>query len=455
MPRQQIGLGLTVSLFALAFAATAAQDRPPQERPPQIGPQAPQSTEPAVTYAKDVAPILYRRCTTCHHPGTSAPMSLLTYKESRPHAKAIRDKVLDREMPPWHADAHAGTFANERLLTDDERRLLVAWANTGSKEGDPKDLPAAPTYPDAWTMGTPDLVVTMPQEYEVPAEGVIEYQWFTAQSGLTEDRWVKAMEVRSTGGSAVHHVVIFEQAPRQIRRERVVMVEPKYVAPNSRSSPPEGFGGALLMLTASNTGPHVFREGTSRILRAGTTITFQVHYTANGQATKDRTSIGFVFAKEPPRQEIRLASFGNGSFVIPPGAPNHRVDAELNFVADATLWSIAPHTHLRGKSFEYTLQFPDGRRQVVLSVPKYDFEWQTEYEYTEPIKVPKGTKLLATAHYDNSRANHANPDPAAEVRWGDQTWEEMMFSWVTYSSDAPVVAPTAGAAAAPPAAPRP
>jgi hypothetical protein len=287
----------------------------------------------------------------------------------------------------------------------------------------------------------------MQEEYEVPAEGTIEYQWFTAPVTLKEDRWVRAMEVRSTGTTVVHHVVVMEASPQPVKRQPIVQVAPPFRTPPSRSTPPDGAGGGLLMLTASNTGPHVFREGTSRLLKAGSTITFQVHYTTNGKPTKDRTSIGFVFAKEPPKEEIRLSSFANGSFVIPPGAGNHRIDAEVTFVADAKLWSIAPHTHLRGKSFEYALEYPDGRKEVILSVPRYDFEWQTEYEYTQPLRVPKGTKLLATAHYDNSEANRSNPDPKAEVRWGDQTWEEMMFTWVTYSAaDAPppVTAPGPG-----------
>jgi hypothetical protein len=444
-------LSLTASVFAMALV-TAAEQPPPGASagapagqpagapagPARPGPMAPQSTDAPVTFSKDVAPIVYKHCTTCHRPDTSAPMSLLTYKDARPYAKAMRDHVLDGLMPPWHADPTIGSFANARMLTEAERKTLVAWANTGSREGDAADLPPMPKYSDSWEIGTPDLVVSMQEEFEVPAEGTLEYQWFTAPVTLKEDRWIKAMEVRSTGTSAVHHVVVMEMTPQPIKRQPLVSVAPPFRTPPSRSSPPEGAGGGLLMLTASNTGPHVFREGTSRLLKAGSTITFQVHYTTNGKPTKDRTSIGFVFAKEPPKEEIRLSSFANGSFVIPPGAPNHRIDAELTFVADVKLWSIAPHTHLRGKSFEYALEYPDGRKEVILSVPRYDFEWQTEYEYTQPLRVPKGTKLLATAHYDNSEANRNNPDPKAEVRWGDQTWEEMMFTWVTYSAaDAP------------------
>ena len=335
--RSRALLPLTASVFALAMALVTAAEQPPpppgqSDGRPAIAPMAPQSTEAPVTFSKDVAPILYQNCTTCHRPGTTAPMSLLTYKDARPYAKAMRDHVLDGLMPPWHADPKIGSFANARMLTEAQRKTIVTWANTGSREGDPADLPPQPKYSDTWEIGTPDLVVSMQEEFEVPAEGVLEYQWFTAPVTLKEDRWIKAMEVRSTGTSVVHHVVVMEMAPQPIKRQPIVSVAPEFRTPPSRSTPPEGAGGGLLMLTASNTGPHMFREGTSRLLKAGSTITFQVHYTTNGKPTKDRTSIGFVFAKEPPKEEIRLSSFANGSFVIPPGAANHRIDAEITFV---------------------------------------------------------------------------------------------------------------------------
>lgn len=401
---------VTVGLCSLGLVVTAQQPPAPPASsvpsgapgaaapgapvpPPPIGPMAPLSTGADITFSKDVAPVLYRNCTSCHRPGMSAPMSLLTFKEARPYAKAIRDHVLDGVMPPWHADPRIGTFANARSLTDAERTVLVGWANTGSHEGDPADLPPAPTYTDAWRIGTPDLVVSMPQEYEVPADGAVDYQWFIAPVTLTEDRWIQAMEIRSTGTGVVHHVVVMEMPPPQPGappRVPLIAVEPQFRTPQFRTMAPEGGGGPLLMLSASGTGPHVYREGTGRLLEAGTTLTFQMHYTTNGQAAKDRTSIGFVFAKTPPREEIRLSGLANGTFVIPPGAGNHRVDAELTFVADVKLWTLTPHTHLRGKSFEYALAYPDGRRDVILSVPRYDFAWQTEYEFAEPLRIPRG-----------------------------------------------------------------
>ncbi len=428
-----------VAAQSAASAPAPASAQQPPAGPAPMAPVPPPATGTQVTFSKDVAPILYRNCTSCHRPGTTAPMSLLTFTSARPYAKSIRNQVMDRQMPPWHADPHIGTFANTRALSDADRQTLITWANTGSPEGHPADLPPMPTYADAWSIGTPDLIVGMLEEYEVPADGAIDYQYFEAPSTLTEDRWIDAMEIRSTGLSVVHHVAVTEMPPPESRqpRERLVAVDPKYFVPAFRTSGPEGARGPLLMLSAGGTGPQVFRPGTGRLIKAGTTIIFQVHYTTNGQKTKDRTSIGFRFAKQPPKEEIRLSPLANANFVIPPGAPDHRVDAEMTFIKDVKLRSIVGHAHLRGKSFTYTLQYPDGRQEVILSIPEYDFDWQTEYVFAEPLRVPRGTKLLATALFDNSRANRDNPDPTAEVRWGEQTWEEMMFSWFTYSADTP------------------
>jgi hypothetical protein len=388
------------------------------------------------TFTRDVAPILFRRCTGCHRPGGSAPMSLLTFRSARPYAKAIRDKVAAGEMPPWHADPRYGRFSNDRRLTESERDALINWANTGSREGDPRDLPAAPVYEDTWTIGKPDLILTMDTEFEVPAVGVVDWQYFKLPTGLTEDKWMTAIEVRSGAPSVVHHTDVFVRAPDDDTAPRprpLVFVEPRFRDPDPRSNPTWN-AGSVLLISAGGTGAKHYPAGAGRALKAGSIVTLNVHYTTNGQATKDRTRVAFTFASEPPREEIRVASFANATFVIPPGAANHRVDARMTFVEDTKLWTLWPHAHYRGKSYEYCAIYPDGRREIILSVPDYDFEWQTDYEFVEPLLMPKGTTLEATAHFDNSRANRANPDPRAEVRWGDQSWEEMMFTWLSYSA---------------------
>jgi hypothetical protein len=417
----------------------------------------------APTFSKDVAPILYRNCVGCHRPGEIAPMSLLTYKEVRPWAKSIRDEVADRAMPPWHADPKHGKFKNDRSLSDTDRDTIVRWANAGAPEGDTKDLPPVPPAPGGWTIGTPDLVLTIP-EYKVPADGFIEYEYIEVPTNLTEDRWIQAFEVRPGNREVVHHVIVSARPPQPERRpgafrmaEGMGIPAGQTGGPAEKDTPrPRGVNlyprpratGAMIGGFAPGTEAHVYDPGTALLLRAGSTLILQMHYTTNGTAAVDRTSIGLKFASAPPREELRMTSLANGSLRIPPGDPDYSISAEMTSQADVTLRQILPHTHLRGKSWEYTAVFPDGRKEIILSVPNYDFNWQTSYIFAEPLKLPRGTKIVAIAHYDNSAANKSNPDPKKEVTWGDQTWEEMMFTSLVFSIDgvAPGAVITAAAA---------
>lgn len=402
------------------------------------------------TFSKDVAPILYRECVTCHRPGEMAPMSLLTYEQVRPFARSIRDRIEGGSMPPWHAEAPSGTFLNERRLTAAEKETIARWANNGAPQGDPKDLPPAPNFPAGWTIGTPDAVVTMAQAYDVPASGEIPYQYFTVPTNFSEDKWVQAIEIRPGARSVVHHVLVFASEPGGPAREQPFIQQNPGATPGPRAQQAgpavvaalrnrlQGAAsqrGPLIATTAPGTNAMVFQPGSALRIKAGSSLTLQVHYTATGQAEKDRTSVGFVFAKGQPKEEVRTSSFINLQLTIPPGASNHRVDSQIEFTQDAHIVALFPHTHLRGKSWEYRLTYPDGRQQVVLAVPKYDFNWQTYYEFAKPLAAPKGSKLLAVAHYDNSAGNKANPNPNIEVKWGDQTWEEMQYSGITYTVD--------------------
>ena len=379
------------------------------------------------TFSKDVAPIIFNKCAECHRPGDIAPMSLLTYENARPWAKAIREQVATRQMPPWHATEPPGTFLNDRRLSDADRDTLIRWVDGGALKGDPKDLPPAPKFVDGWGIGTPDVVLGMSKDYEVPTSGTVAYQYFEVPTNFTEDKWVQAIEVRPGARGVVHHVLVFCREPGAApRTQGFVSVVPKL---QRRSS------SALIATTAPGTNAMTFRPGTALLIKAGSVLRFQMHYTTNGLATKDRTSVGMIFAKQPPQQEIRTSAFVNPMFVIPPGANNHQVDSAIEFTEDSHIWGLIPHTHLRGKSWQYRLVYPDGRSEAVLSVPKYDFNWQTYYMFSKPIAVTKGTRLEATAHYDNSTANAFNPDPNAAVRWGDQTWEEMQYTGITYSID--------------------
>ena len=387
------------------------------------------------TFSKNVAPILYKHCTGCHRPGEIAPMSLLTYAEARPHAKAIRDEIRDGNMPPWHADAPHGSFLNERRLSDAERDTLLRWASNGAPEGNPQDLPPVPKYESGWIIGKPDLVFEMPEDYKVPAQGTIAYEYFYIPTNFKEPKWIQAVEIRPGNRSVVHHALLFHRAapdmPRgaailQLNREQMTLLpSPPGTRPQVRD---RNIPGRLLGTYAPGTNPQVFPTGTAVRLEAGGTLEIQMHYTANGEAATDRTKIGLIFAKEPAPQELRVAQFYNALLSLPAGASETRVDAEVGFLNDAIVWGLFPHTHVRGKRWEYVLELPDGTKKMVLSVPKYDFNWQTYYMFAEPLKVPKGSRLISSAWYDNSAANKSNPDPKADVKWGDQTWEEMQYT---------------------------
>jgi hypothetical protein len=369
-------------------------------------------------------------------------MSLLTYEQARPWAKSIRDKVSEGAMPPWHADPAHGRFANERRLSAQEKAVLVRWAAGGAAKGDPKDLPAPPSYPTGWTIGEPDAVVSLPAAYSVPTEGEIPYQYFEVPTGFTEDKWVQAVEIRPGNRSVVHHVLVFCREPNPAPRELVLRPLPLDGAPAASPQPQASAStatpsrrGPLLATTAPGMNATVLAPGTAMLVKAGSVLTFQMHYTSNGEATTDRTSVGFVFAKQPPSVEVRATAFTNARFVIPAGAADHAVESGVSFLEDVTLYSVFPHTHVRGKRWDYRLSYPDGRTETLLSVPRYDFNWQTDYVFQEPLKVPKGSVLRAVARYDNSSSNPANPDPKVDVRWGDQTWEEMQYTGLNYSID--------------------
>lgn len=432
-----MSIGPLLRLASAAFAvvvmglATGAVQTPAAQSPPATP-----------TFAADVAPILYKNCVACHRPGEIAPMSLLTYNDARPWARAIGKAVADGIMPPWHADAASGTFENERRLTADERRTIARWVEVGAPQGDPAATPAPPTFTEGWRIGRPDVVLEMQEPYAVPARGKIEYEYFYIPTGFTEAKWLQAIEVRPGNRAVVHHVLVNYQAPPDV----AVLPAVRPVAQDGRiplrqdergvSLHPQrrtGMPGRLLATYAPGTDPQVFRTGTAVRLAPGGVIELQMHYTATGAASTDRTKVGMVFAKEAPTHEIRPTQFIHAQFTIPAGAPDHQVDTELEFLQDATIWGVFPHTHVRGKRWSYTLALPDGTRRPLLAVPKYDFNWQTYYMFKEPVAVPKGAKLMSSAWYDNSTANRANPDPTVDVRWGNQTWEEMQYTGLLYS----------------------
>ena len=398
-----------------------------------------------VTFYKDVLPVLQKNCQGCHRPGEAAPMSFLDYDKTRPYAKAIKQAVLTKQMPPWYADRHYGKFSNDRTLSQADMDTLVSWADTGAKAGDPKEAPKPIAWVEGWRIGKPDIVIEMPQAFEVPASGTIDYQYIVIPTNFKEDTYVQMAEARPGNPAVVHHIIAFIREPGnpwlKDAQPGVPFVPKQHV--RTENQPPDqrkraqqsggGFGGDFLAGYAPGTVPFVMRSGEAKLVKAGSDIVLQMHYTANGKAGSDRSRIGLVLAKEKPeRKQLTLAA-ATTDFAIPAGDPNYEVQAKLKLQRDVTLVSMLPHMHFRGKSFEYKVTYPTGETETLLDVPHYDFNWQLTYELDQPKVLPRGTIIECTAHYDNSANNKYNPDPTKTVYYGEQTWEEMMFGFFEVS----------------------
>jgi hypothetical protein len=431
-----------------------------------------------VTFNKDVAPILFNKCVECHRAGEVAPMSLLSYKEARPWARSIKEKVLAREMPPWHADPHFGEFANDRRLTKEEIATIVAWVDTGAKEGAFKDLPPLPRFVDGWNIDKPDLILTAPEEIILKASGTDEYHYFELPANFTEDKYVQMAELQPSNHRVAHHITAFIIAPppgadgrpqSSLSREEIEKIRAEmekgsiffYEGVLSRVKPdvpvyddgcmlPSGGGGinrdgggqnwtslaTPLAIYSPGVNPSVYRLGTARKIPAGSKIIFQAHYwKPEGKVDKDRPMIGLVFAKVPPQKEVFTQLIINNYFKIPPGVERHRVSACWTTEQDVHIISFMPHMHWRGAAMTIEAFYPDGRSEVLLNVPNYSFSWQTVYYLKELKAIPKGTKVKVTANYDNSTKNKHNPDPTKAVRAGEPTYDEMMAGFVDYTID--------------------
>jgi peroxiredoxin len=388
----------------------------------RIGRVAKPREDGRVTYAKHVSRILQKNCQECHRPGRIGPMSLLTFDDALAWSDTIREVVSEGRMPPWHADPRYGKFSNDRRLSKEDKATLLAWLDNGTPRGEDKDLPPPRRFPEG-RIGKPDLVVKMPRPYEVPAKtpkNGVPYQFFAVDPGFTEDHWVQRAEARPGAAAVVHHIVVFIQKKGEL------------------FNPDEP--GAVLCGTAPGDMPLELPDGMAKKVPAGAKLIFQMHYTPNGKAQQDQSSIALVFAKKPPPHHVLTVPIWNMRFItrldrIPAGADNYKIESEYVFEQDSHLLHFMPHMHLRGKDFRYEAIYPDGKKEILLSVPRYDFGWQSVYRLAEPVACPKGTKLHCVAHFDNSAKNPNNPDPTKVVYWGDQTWEEMMIGWIDYYND--------------------
>jgi hypothetical protein len=401
---------------------------------------------PAPTFYKDVLPILQKNCQSCHRPGQIGPMALLTYEQARPWARAIKAKLLAREMPPWFADPRYNRFSNDLRLHDRDLATVVSWVDGGAAAGEAKDAPPPVQWSaDGWEI-PPDVVVDA-VEYKVPAKGIIEWLNVTVPSGFTKDTWVTTMEVRPGARAVVHHVCVsFMPHVNGV----------KYYVPEWTDKPRDEGGVELPRAAAARVAAGLRRDSlpgrrlhcyvpgvaavdfrpynAATLIPAGSDLSFSIHYNPNGTEAVDLTRIGFTMATEPPPRQFISVSLNpprdRDHFAIPPHDANWQApSAEARFLADAELVSLLYHMHDRGKDATTRLEYPDGRAETLLSVPKYDFNWQMTYAFAKPTRVPKGTKIRFDAHYDNTRRG-GYLDPGRWVYWGDQTWEEMMGNWL-------------------------
>jgi len=452
-----------VLVFGLLVAITALGTEVPS------APVSPDQTN-LVTFNKDVLPILKTNCQTCHRPGGIAPMSLLTYENARPWAKAIKAAVLSKMMPPWFADPHYGKFRNAPKLTDADRQTLAAWVDSGAREGNAADKQAPLQWTDGWRI-KPDVVISMPEAFNVPAKGNGQVESFMIPNPFNVDTWVTSIEILPGDRSVVHHVIV--QIPEQVQQRRTVVnkasitvcadcrndaevekvqaklaAKPVVVVDHIVAQGGGSYTDQLVRLRERQTGqgafttmeavyapgsqPLDFRSSNSaKLIPAGTPIRLEVHYTPNGKPTTDRTMVGFTLAKAPSQRRFIIMApehLVDSRRSIPAGDANWETRGELTFNRDAELVWFMPHMHLRGKDMTFELVYPDGRKQTVLSA-KFNFHWQLGYEVEKPIKVTKGTRMLVTAHHDNSANNALNPTPHLSVMWGEMTSQEMMLPW--------------------------
>ena len=369
-----------------------------------------------LTWHGRISRIVEQRCTRCHHAGGVAPFTLESRSDLERRKGMVRFVVEEGLMPPWGATHRGGPFSNDGSLTTEERTDLLAWLEAGLPAGDP--AAAAPVRPrlapGTWSIGDPDEVVTLPRAQRIPAEGVLDYVELLLPQSSEEDRWVTAVEVRPTAVEVVHHVLVHVVAPGERMRRgrgRLPGFLAAYVPGNSYT---------------------VFPPGFAKRLPAGASLFFQIHYTPNGTPAVDRTQLGLVFQDEAPEHEVRTVGIANRRFSIPPGEAHHLVSQGLDLRRPVGVLAVMPHMHLRGKAFEVTAAVPGAEPEVLLEVPRYDFNWQLAYRYRDPVLLPAGTRLEVRGWFDNSASNPANPDPGARVRWGEQTDEEMMVGFVEY-----------------------
>jgi hypothetical protein len=393
--------------------------------------QARPDKSPTPTFYRDVLPILQNHCQVCHRPGEIGPMPLMTYPQTQPLARAIATAVREKKMPPWFADPSLGHFSNDPSLTAQEIATLVSWASANSPAGDPRDAPVPRRWTPGWLIPNPDTIIKMPKPVAIPARGDVDYTYEIVPTHFAEDKWVQFSEIRPSSRENIHHAVVYVRPPNSNWLKHAPVGEPFTGAdmPGDQDRNDTHFTTAdILLVYAPGSSPDNWLDGAAKFIPAGSDLVFQMHYITHGHPATDQTSVGMVFAKQPPAQRILTLQLTNDHFAIPPSAPNFRVEVHGSLPNDAVLLSFFPHMHLRGKRFEYNILHPSSAPETLVRV-NYDFYWQLSYRLLHPLPLKAGTVLQAIAWYDNSKNNPHNPDPDVAVRWGDQTYDEMMVGF--------------------------
>jgi peroxiredoxin len=410
--------GIPVEI-ASAEAPGCLVDLPERER---------RASHAQISYSAQIAPLLVDRCVACHRPGGIGPWAMTSYDKVRGFAPMVREVVRTKRMPPWHADPHYGAFVGDRSLSSEEARTLVHWVEAGAPRGSgPDPLASLDRTWSEWTLGKPDLIVEIPA-FQVPATGVIDYKYPQVANPLGRDVWVRAVEIIPGDRSVVHHVLAGVDDP----------------ADNASRNTAEQIGQFGGYAPGKPALP--YPPDTGILLRQDASFRFQIHYTPNGKTSTDVTRVGYYFADKAPKYPLRVKMLAKYSLSVPPNTKAYTESVEHVFDRAVVIYSLVPHAHLRGKAAKFTAYYPDGREEILLSVPKYDFNWQTTYLLKSPKLMPAGTRLVFDMTWDNSAQNPANPDPTRIVRWGDQTWDEMNAGWIRYrfADETADGAPTAG-----------
>ncbi len=422
----QYGLGYSLDAARNKYLVAVLDDTLAGKIPAVVATTAPgcalepdiaKATPVALTYHARIERIVQANCIECHRTGGVGPFSLETYEDVVAHKGAIKKAVDSGTMPPWFAvsaKTEHSPFANDRSLTPADKKDLLGFLSSDMKKGDSADAPLPRKYESGWLIGKPDATFQLPKPVAIKAEGVMPYQTLRVETDFEEDRWVQAIEVQPTAREVTHHALVF-------------------AVPKGAKLGGEAAGFFAVYVPGNNN--LIYPDGYAKKLPKGATLHFQMHYTPNGKATTDQTKIGMVFAKQAPRYEVHVAGIANHRFEIPPGDDSHRVEAKIPVPFDAKVLALFPHAHLRGKAAKFDIKTPDGKTTMLLDVPHYDFNWQLQYRFADPVTAPRGSSLTYTAWYDNSDKNPANPDPKKTVRWGPQTYEEMHLGYVEYVRD--------------------